>query len=435
MWIGGRFIGGERGRFFNLDFDLTVPQSKFWHLPEKDTAIKYPLFVGGYGSGKSYVAITAAIRDVIGFPGANIGIYAPTHDLLKLNLWERFIETLEGLGIPFTENKVDRILDLGFGKLIFRSMSNPERIISYEVFRSHVDEIDTLTPDKARQVWNRIIARNRQKVPNTTAPNMVSAYTTPEGFGFTYDRWKKQKSDRYAYITAPTSSNPHLRDDYEKDLRDTYTDQQIIAYIGGGWANLTSGSVYPDFDRKLNGTTYLAAPRETLHVGMDFNVLQGAAVIHVIRDGLPYAVGEIVESRDTLTTCDTLRESYPDHPIIVYPDASGKHRTTQNVTESDLQRIRDAGFGVDMANENPPIKDRVAAMNAMFHNANGVRRYKVNEEKCPNYVLALEQQSYKNGVPDKTTGMDHVVDAAGYFIHRKYPIERKVSEMRQIKGY
>ncbi|WP_369081323.1 hypothetical protein, partial [Streptobacillus moniliformis] len=44
-------------------------------------------------------------------------------------------------------------------------------------------------------------------------------------------------------------------------------------------------------------------------------------------------------------------------------------------------------------------------------------------DKCPEYTDALEQQAYdKNGMPDKEGGFDHVNDAGGYFIAKRFPI-------------
>ena len=97
---------------------------------------------------------------------------------------------------------------------------------------------------------------------------------------------------------------------------------------------------------------------------------------------------------------------------------------------------------VSVNSANPPVKDRINSMNAMFCNALGERRYRVNPEKCPAYVEALEQQAWtKNGEPDKTSGMDHVNDAAGYYIVHDYPLRGKpatsfytVSASRSIYG-
>jgi hypothetical protein len=37
---------------------------------------------------------------------------------------------------------------------------------------------------------------------------------------------------------------------------------------------------------------------------------------------------------------------------------------------------------------NPPVKDRINSVNAMFCNGNGERRYKVNVTRCPVYTRA-----------------------------------------------
>jgi hypothetical protein len=61
----------------------------------------------------------------------------------------------------------------------------------------------------------------------------------------------------------------------------------------------------------------------------------------------------------------------------------------------------------------------------MILNADGARRLKVNPDRCPTLVEALEQQAYdKNGMPDKQGGFDHVTDAAGYFLAKRYPLAR-----------
>ena len=64
----------------------------------------------------------------------------------------------------------------------------------------------------------------------------------------------------------------------------------LKAYLDGEFVNLNSGGVYPDFDRELNKSKETIKPREVLHIGMDFNVLKMAAVVHVLRDGQAHAV-------------------------------------------------------------------------------------------------------------------------------------------------
>jgi len=434
-----------------LDVDLTGPQSDFTLLPHKNR-----LFVGGYGSGKTHTMVANAFRDLMlpEYTGGDVALYAPTYDLLKLNIEPRIEEWLDEAGFTYGFNKSDHIFEVqGYGRMICRSLDNPSRIIAYEVFRSHIDEIDTLPHKKAEEVWNKIKARNRQKVkrkgkpgPAVYAENKVSAYSTPEGFQFTYHRWGKEQREGYAYIRAPSYSNPHLPEDYVDDLSRDYPAQLVESYIEGVWTNLTSGTVYSNFDRNYNGTTEVEAPGETLHIGMDFNVGKMAAIVHVIRDGLPIAVNEFVGLHDTPDMIDAIKAEYyfdrgtgerARRRVIIYPDASGKSRDTRGAPSGgDLRLLRDAGFRVDAPNRNPPIKDRVMSMQAMFRNGEGYPRYWVNLDRCPEYALCLEQQPWdpKSGLPDKTQDLDHPNDAGGYFIHKKYPITRKEFNKLQVVG-
>jgi hypothetical protein len=165
---------------------------------------------------------------------------------------------------------------------------------------------------------------------------------------------------------------------------------------------------------------------------MDFNVGKMASIVHVLRDGEPRAVDEIIDGYDTPDMIRQIRERYWKHSgadwqktreIRVYPDASGDSRKSVNASQTDIALLRGAGFVVVAPAANPPVKDRVNAMNGMFCNAVGRRRYLVNVAKCPTYTDHLEQQVWTDaGEPDKASGADHTNDAAGYVIHKLFPI-------------
>jgi hypothetical protein len=428
------------------EIQLTGPQTEFL-----DCDYKFPLFVAGFGAGKS-VTMGLSILNDLDHPGADVGAYAPTYDLLKLITIPYLEEFLSVCHIPYRLNKSDYILDVeDAGNIILRSMDNPARIVGYQTFRAHIDEVDTMEEKKADQAWNKIIARNRQKVPAydkegnpVMGPNnkpmlhmnRVSAYTTPEGFAFAYKRWVKNQVAGYGMIRASTYSNPHLPPDYIQSLRETYPAHLVEAYLDGDFVNMTSGRVYPKFDRGLHDTDVEWDGKEELHVGIDFNVVHGAAGIHVERNGKPYAVDEIINSYDTDTTILTLKEKFGvNAKIHVYPDASGTKRTSNNTSESDIKKLELAGFRIHTNHSNPSIKDRVASFNAMLMNGLGEIRYRVNITKCPNLTDSLEQQAYtKDGVPDKGAGLDHILDGCGYYINKKFGITKPTANAIVVKG-
>jgi len=400
-----------------MEINPTVPQDQFIFSESK-----YPAFVGGFGSGKTEALIVRSIVGKLQSPKTDRAFYEPTYDLIRMIAWPRFEEMLSSLSIPYKLTKSPHnVLDIqGCGRIIFRSMDTPSRIIGYEVGDSDVDELDTLKRDDAAEVWRRILSRNRQRKEH--GPNTAAVATTPEGFRFVYETWEEKRPPGYQIIRAPTYSNPHLPDDYIQSLRDIYPEHLLNAYLEGQFVNLTSGTIYIGFDRHKNCTYEVEQPNEPLYIGMDFNVGNMSAVIHIKREGKPVAVGEITKAYDTPDICQVIKDRYAGHTIHVYPDASGGSRKSVNASTSDIQILRDHKFSVHAPNKNPAVRDRINAMNAAFGHG-----YKVNPDRCPGYVRCLEQQAYgSNGEPDKSQGLDHLPDGGGYFIHKDYPVNRPV---------
>lgn len=380
-----------------------------------------PCFCGGFGSGKTAAAIARAMALKSHFPTCDIAYYLPTYPLVEDIAFRRFPELCERKEWVYKLNKASAFIEFpNHGRIVFRTMENPARIIGYEVAHSILDELDTLPIEKAREVWNKVIARNRQKC---SMGNTVAVATTPEGFRFVYERWVKNPAPGYVLFRAKTMDNAdNLPAEYIQNLRNTYPSNLLAAYLDGEFVNLTAGSVYPEFDRVLNGSTESIRDNEPLHIGMDFNVEHMAAVVFVLRDGAPHAVAEVTGVFDTPAMIRILSDRYKGHPLYIYPDASGRNRKSVNASESDIALLRQSRMTVLVNTTNPAVKDRVLSTNRMIH-ADGVRRLKVNPDTCPGFVEALEKQAYdKNGEPDKTSGLDHVIDAGTYYLAYKFPV-------------
>lgn len=397
----------------------------------------FPAFVGGFGSGKTSAAIARIMRLKRLCPKQDVAYYLPTYGLVEDIAFQRFPAMFDRLGLTYKLNRQSATLQTDLGRIIFRTMDNPDRIVGFEVAHSILDELDTLPIEKARNVWNKVIARNRQKAFTASGKpvaNSVAVSTTPEGFRFVHERWVKNKVQGYDLFRAKTMDNvANLPDGYIENLRNSYSSQLLAAYLEGEFCNLTAGSVYAEYDRTMNASGEVIQPNEALHIGMDFNVAHGAAVVHVLRGDEPHAVAELTEVFDTPAMIALLNRDYPGHPIFIYPDASGNNRKSNNASESDISLLKAARFRVCVNPANPAVKDRVLSMNRMLHNE-GVRRYRVNPQHCPHLVESLEKQAYnKNGEPDKEGGLDHIVDATGYFISYKYPIVKRTAIVSSLR--
>lgn len=415
-----------------VSHDLTVSAPQGIFLSGLNT--KFRGFVGGFGSGKTFVGCLDLGLFAGAHPKTVQGYFAPTYRDIRDTFWPTMDEAAHLLGFRTRVKKADKEVDLFrgriyYGTIICRSMDDPASIVGFKIARALVDEIDVLSKDKATEAWRKIIARMRLVLPGVV--NGIGVTTTPEGFRFVYDTFKRDPKSGYSMVQASTYENARfLPPDYIPSLLEEYPDELIQAYLMGEFVNLTSGTVYRNYDRQANRSTEAIREREPLHIGQDFNVEAMASVINVERQDGWHVVGELTGLRDTPHLIDTLKGRFDGHPIYIYPDASGKNRTTKNATESDLSLLRQAGLKVRVGTQNPRVKDRILSVNAAYSK----RRLWVNDKAAPKFAEAQEQQAYdRNGEPDKTTGHDHVNDAEGYFVHQTMPVVKPTHEVKELR--
>lgn len=408
---------------------LNKPQFEFISHPKKFSA-----FVGGYRSGKTFVGCVRLCINALEHPGIPQGYFAPTYPQIA----DIFYDTIPGVAEAFglfadivASNKRVHLRDAKgrcLSTIVCKSMEHPHRIVGFNIAHALVDEIDCMPIKKADSAWKKIIARMSTVWPGR-GENTIDVTTTPEGFNWVYRKFVKELAANpgqrplYGIVHASTRQNAkNLPKDYIPSLRESYPANLVDAYIDGQFVNLVSGSVYPNFCRRLNHTDETIHPGEELHIGMDFNINRMAACVFVIRDGEPRQLDELTSLFDTPAMIAALQQRFPGHKITVYPDASGRNRKSVNGSESDHSLLKQAGFTVRVNPANPMVRDRVLAVNAMLLNGEGVRRLKVNTDKCPVTTQVLEQQAYnEQGEPNKD-GTEDPADAFGYFVVHRFPI-------------
>ncbi len=356
------------------------------------------------------------------------GYFAPTYRDIRDTFWPTMDEAAFLLGFRTKIKRADKEVELYrgrsyYGTIICRSMDDPGGIVGFKVARALVDEIDIMSKEKATEAWRKIIARMRLSIPGVV--NGIGVTTTPEGFRFVYDTFAREPKRDYSMVQASTYENEQfLPPDYISSLLDSYPSELISAYLMGEFVNLTSGTVYRNYDRIRCRSSEVITGKEPLHIGQDFNVGNMASVINVERPQHAtqagwHTVGELDSVMDTPALIDLLKARFEGHTIYIYPDASGGSRKTVNASESDLSLLRKAGFKVRAKDANPPVKDRIIAVNTAYTKG----KLWVNDSKAKRFAEAQEQQAYdKNGVPDKTTGHDHHNDAQGYFVFDRMPV-------------
>lgn len=362
-------------------------------------------------------------------PKINQGYFAPTYPHIRDIFFPTIEEVAYGLSLKVDIKESNKEVHFYSGRqyrgtTICRSMDKPQHIIGYKIGSALVDEFDVLEQKKAQAAWRKMIARLRW----ADALNGADVTTTPEGFRETYRLFVKELESKpelnkqYGLIQASTRDNEkNLPEGYIQSMIDTYPAEMVDAYIDGRFCNLTTGTVYRAYNRERHNSNEQIQANEALFIGMDFNVSHMAATIYVDRPSGKHAVAELKEIFDTPAMIAAIDARYKGHRIIVYPDASGGSRKTVDASKSDIALLRAAGYDVRVNPSNPPVRDRINAVNKQFE----LGRLFVNARNCPTVAENLEQQSYDaNGEPDKKSGFDHQNDATGYPIVFEHPIVR-----------
>ena len=140
------------------------------------------------------------------------------------------------------------------------------------------------------------------------------------------------------------------------------------------------------------------------------------------------------------------RNRYPAHPaeLWIYGDATGNKRGQTASSDYDLLRLCLRGypssrvFKVPVAN--PPVKDRLNAVNLKLKNGEGVVGVYINPVKCPELVKDLREVIAKDGQIVKTSKREdpyfdrtHASDGFGYHIFREWPVVSQVYQHARKK--
>jgi len=388
-----------------------------------DTATQIIGISAGYGAGKTRALCAKAVMLAAANQGFIGAVMEPTGPLIR-DIWQTdFDDFLDAYGIPYTFRASplpEYMLHLPGGdtKILCRSFENWSRIIGLNLAWVLADEIDTVTPSIANKAFPKILGRLR-----SGNVRQFGAASTPEGFRWMWNTFgsdeAKQRVDR-KLIKMRTADNPHLPPDFIERLEANYDPSLLRAYLDGEFVNLTTGQVYDRFDRAKHVTTAVPdTSRELLRIGVDFNVGNMSAVIAVrLGNGL-LVIDEIAGAHDTDALAQEIRRRHPQQQIYVYPDASGGSRST-NASQTDIQILESYGMSNQSPRSNPPVRDRVAAVQALLENGKGQVRLQVTE-RCKRVIECLELQCYSDkGEPDKDAGFDHMNDALGYLVWREF---------------
>ena len=382
---------------------------------------------GGYGSGKSFAAVTKSILLCFRSQGFTHLFLEPTIPLLRDVAIPSWQNVLDRYSIPheFRTSPLPVFtlkLPKGDTQILLRSFENYNRIIGVNAASMVVDEIDTVSTHTAEAAIVKL--QGRVRVGNCPQLGFAS---TPEGHKALYNMFVRESSATKKLYKARTEDNPYLDPGFIENLRATYPANLIEAYLNGEFVNLTQATVFYEFDRAKHCTSvFHPEPRERIVIGADFNIGNSMSCYGVVR---PSPTGQALHvfdehiCRTTFDLVEHIKRRFPrqlaNGMVTCHPDASGSHGSTSS-TESDHEILQNAGIRVVTERRNPPVAETIAHSNLHIH-AHSVL---VNPTTCVETLQSLENWGYDDSYRPMKGGkhdLSHAGDALRYLVWHTMP--------------
>lgn len=427
-----------------MKYKLLEAQRKFLEIPH-DYSLDVAVYLGGYGSGKTFAGALLGILLALKFPGIVGLVGAQTYTLVRDTTLKTYFEHLESMGFvekqDFTWISAEQKLVFFNGsEILFRHFDEPHKLKSLNLGFVEIEEMS----DIPFETFKVLLARMRQKVKSNwkNFTYRIFGHTNPEmQKGWLYKTFCECPPLNYRLISAPTTQNIYLPDGFCEELKHLYDKSYYEMFVLGKTGDYNSNLVVKDFtDENVKEIKY--QPDMDLYISCDFNVDPMAWVLaHRTEDKVFYFDELVLENTTTAKTCEEFYRKYPHHKgkIIVNGDASGDNRScTSEYTNYVIikKKLQSFGYEVEIKIKgfNPPIKNRIAAFNAKVRNANGDIGLYISP-KCEKLLYNIYNLRYQEGssridVPTYTQikqmkelkFLSHSFDAASYLVDFYWPI-------------
>jgi PBSX family phage terminase large subunit len=379
-------------------YQLLPGQTRFLKMQEK-----YRAFVGGVGSGKTWVgSLLALARFTRGESGI---VVAPTYRMLKDSTLVTLLGMIDAHNIPVVYNKGDQQLEtMVNGKkaiAMLRSGDNPDRLRGPNVTWGWVDEMAMVREN----VWKVLLGRLRVGDPQAWGT------TTPAGMNWVYQRWVERQDPRYGIVQSSTRENKFLPKDFVTDLESDYTSEFAAQEVDGQFVAF-EGLVYSEFNSATNLIDYDPPKSWARYGAIDFGYsnpfvhLWGA----VDEDGRLYIYDEHYQRKALL---ETHAEAIKSRGV----------RQQWIVSDHDAQEVAQMrSLGIDTVPAKKDITVGIQAVKARLKPAGDGRPRLFIHERCVNLRKELGMYRWpesKDGSPEKEAPVkewDHACDALRYMV-------------------
>ena len=379
------------------------------------------VLVAGRRWGKSIFSIIWLLQKEIQ-PGERRWFVGPTYRQMKTVIWPLLRSTLrqwEGARINESELSIKLPND---AEISLKGAEQENNLRGAGLDMVVMEEFSYIKPHVYEEIIYPML---------TTTQGETLFIGTPNSFDHLYDYYLRGQSDpewkSWQYTTLEGGFVPGDEIERAKATMDepTFKTEFLADFVSTG-----NRAAY-NFDRKVH-VKQADELTENLFWGIDFNVDYMTAVLGCeFTDGTIHYFHEIrLSNSNTDEMARAMKKVAPG--IKVYPDSAGSARSTTS-NRSDHQILSDHAFHVVAKKANPPIIDRLNALNRMLLDANGKIMMTI-DPSCQHLIKDLEQvQRSRDGKIDKVKdiSLTHALDACSYYIALRHPVVKRLAVSQQ----
>lgn len=230
----------------NLKADPWLPKQKLFLT----TTCKYKAYIGGLGSGKTYVLMADAIYAAMEYAENRLLIISPTYNMFRDNIIPVLrqimpVELLKGMSWDKAYNRTHNELEFINGSImVFRTADEPQKLQGQTVGYIGIDEAGEVSED----IFLAAKGRLRMKGPRLVFA--VAGNPPPESH-WLFEQFKMSVDPNVLHLTAPTDENTYLPKDYVDDLKKSYKGDWLKRFFYGEYVGF-EGQVYTEINPEYN---------------------------------------------------------------------------------------------------------------------------------------------------------------------------------------
>jgi len=369
--------------------------------------------VAGRRFGKSYLSLMWLLSRKIE-PNERRWIITPTYRQGKTTTWKLLRTIFRDYDAQVNESELLVKLPNG-AEIAIKGSEQENNLRGAGIDMVCMEEYSYIKP----HVWEEII------YPMLTTTDGDALFIgTPNGYDHLYDAYmlgqgKSIDWKSWQFTTVDGGFVPEKEIQKAKSMMDerAFRTEFLASF------ETTGNRAAYNFDRQIH-VKQTDQRTNRLAWGIDFNVDYMSAVLIMEFTNSIHYLNEIrLTNSNTEEMAKEMKKIAPNIPV--YPDAAGRSRSTTS-NRSDHQILKDHSFYIIAKKANPPVIDRLNALNRMLKDANGKVRMTI-DPKCVYLIKDLEQvQRTRDGKIDKSDiKLTHMMDACSYYISYKYPVVKR----------